>query len=54
MQEKNIVNRYRPLILVNLIPEVLLAGLTQTMILGYAFLIIENEVFRNFRLARPD
>lgn len=37
MQEKNIVNRYHPLITFNLIPEVLSAGLTHAMILRYAF-----------------
>jgi hypothetical protein len=54
MQEKNIVNRYHPLIIVNLMPEVLLAGLTHAIILGYAFVIIESGVLRIFHLARPE
>jgi hypothetical protein len=54
MQEKNIVNRYHPPIIVNLMPDVLSAGLTRAMILGYAFVITESVVLRIFHLARPE
>ena len=44
MQEKNIVNRYRQLIIVNLKPTLLRVCLTHGLILGYALVSKEYEV----------
>jgi len=51
MQEKNIVNRYHQLIIVNLKPTLLHVCLTHGLIIRYALLSKESEVERIIRLA---